>query len=96
MSNQVNDQLADRAYELAQSKYDATAPDEIIKSEAEKIYKAMMEEEFYDTLIKGTIKGIVDYKNKYGHNPPTCFSGANRDYVDPEDLEKLDWQGAEQ
>jgi hypothetical protein len=45
MSNQTNDQLKDRAWDIAVGWYDVTAPSEIIEKSAEKIYQYMLENE---------------------------------------------------
>lgn len=45
MSNQINDQLKDRAWDLAVSMFDVTAPDEIIASVANKLYQEMLQED---------------------------------------------------
>ena len=42
MSNQINDQLKDRAWDLAVSMFDVTVPDEVIAVEAEKLYQIML------------------------------------------------------
>ena len=49
MSNKQNDQLKDRAWDLAVSMYDVTVPDEILKEQAERLYREMLEGEGHYT-----------------------------------------------
>ncbi len=45
MSHPQNDVLMDQAYQMASSKFDGTAPVEIIMEEAKQIYEQLLEKE---------------------------------------------------
>lgn len=62
MSNQQNDILKDRAWDMACEKFDVTAPNEVIAEEAEKIYQELLE----GTPIKGlTRTQLLQGENRF-------------------------------